>query len=57
MLEVKVKKNESLDKALSRFKKKCGKEQLIKEMKRRVCYEKPSERRRKRIITAQRKHR
>jgi len=57
MLEVKVKKDETIDKALNRFKKKCGKEQLIKELKKRECYEKPSERRRKRIVKAQRKNR
>ena len=57
MLEVKVKKDESIDKALRRFKKQCDKEELIKEMKKRERYEKPSERRRKRLIKAQRKNR
>jgi len=55
MLEVKVKKDESIDKALRRFKKQCDKEELIKEMKKRERYEKPSERRRKRLVKAQRK--
>lgn len=54
MLEVKVNKDETLEKALSRFKKKCAKEQLIKEIKRREHYEKPSERRRKRLLKLQR---
>jgi len=56
MLEVRVKKDESIDKALRRFKKQCDKEELIKEMKRRERYEKPSEKRRKRLIKAQRRN-
>lgn len=55
MLEVKVKKDESIDKALRRFKKQCDKEELIKEIKKRERYEKPSERRRKKTIKSQRK--
>ncbi|HGE70067.1 TPA: 30S ribosomal protein S21 [Candidatus Poribacteria bacterium] len=55
MLEVKVKKDESIDKALRRFKKQCDKEELIKEMKKRERYEKPSERRRKKYLKSQRK--
>ena len=55
MLEVRVKKDESIDKALRRFKKQCDKEELIKEMKKRERYEKPSDRRRKRLVKAQRK--
>jgi len=57
MLEVKVNSGESVEKALSRFKKKCEKEQLIKEIKRRERYEKPSERRRQRLLKSQRKNR
>ncbi|MBM3238756.1 30S ribosomal protein S21 [Candidatus Poribacteria bacterium] len=57
MLEVKVNTGESVEKALSRFKKKCEKEQLIKEIKRRERYEKPSERRRQRLLKSQRKNR
>ena len=55
MLEVKVKKDESIDKALRRFKKQCDKEELSKEMKKRESYEKPSEIRRKKYIKSQRK--
>jgi len=55
MLEVRVKKDESIDKALRRFKKQCDKEELIKEMKKRERYEKPSDRRRKRLVKSQRK--
>ena len=56
MLEIRVKKDESIDKALRRFKKQCDKEELIKEMKKRERYEKPSERRRKRLVKSQRKN-
>lgn len=48
MLEVRVRKDESIDKALRRFKKQCDKEDLIKEIKKRERYEKPSARRRRR---------
>ena len=57
MLEVRVKKDESIDKALRRFKKQCDKEELIKEMKRRERYEKPSDKRRKRMVKSQRRGR
>jgi small subunit ribosomal protein S21 len=57
MLEVKVKKDESIEKALRRFKKQCDKEELSKEMKKRESYEKPSEIRRKKSIKSQRKGR
>jgi small subunit ribosomal protein S21 len=57
MLEIKVKKDESIDKALRRFKKQCDKEELIKEMRKRERYEKPSDRRRKRLVKSQRRGR
>lgn len=40
--------NEPLEKLLKRFKKKCEKEGLIRDIKRSSFYEKPSERRRRR---------
>jgi len=43
--EVKVKKNESLDSALKRFKKSCAKSGVLKEARKREHYEKPSDRR------------
>ena len=55
MLEVRVNKDESIDKALRRFKKQCDKEELIKEIKKRERYEKPSDKRRKRMVKSQRK--
>ena len=48
MLEIRVQKNESIDKAIRRFKRQCNKEGLIKEMKKRRSYIKPSDKRRKR---------
>ena len=57
MLEVRVKKDESIDRALRRFKKQCDKEDLIKEMKKRERYEKPSDKRRKRLVKSQKRGR
>ncbi|MBD3181379.1 30S ribosomal protein S21 [Candidatus Poribacteria bacterium] len=48
--EVRVKKNEPIEKAIRRFKKRCDKDNLVKEIKKRQHYIKPSERRRKRRI-------
>jgi len=55
MLKIKARMNESVTQMLKRFKKMCEKEGLVKEMKRVSYYEKPSERRRRRIRKAQRK--
>ena len=57
MLEIRVQKNESIDKALRRFKKRCDKEAVLKEAKRRKYYMKPSEKRRQRAIKGQRRNR
>ena len=48
MIRVKARGNEPLEKLMKRFKKKCEKEGLIKDIKRSTYYEKPSERRRRR---------
>ena len=56
MLEVRVQENEPIDRAIRRFKKECDKEALIKEVKRRKHYMKPSERRRQRSIKGQRRN-
>ena len=52
MIKVKARGNESLDQMLRRFKKLCEKEGLTKEIKRTAYYEKPSERRRRRLRKA-----
>jgi len=49
MIKVKAGGSEPLDKILKRFKKKCEKEGLIKDIKRSSFYEKPSERRRRKV--------
>ena len=52
MLIVNVKENESIDKALKRFKKKFEKTGVLKELRSRTAFEKPSVRRRNQIIRA-----
>lgn len=52
MLIVNVKENESIDKALKRFKKKFEKTGVLKELRARTAFEKPSVRRRTEIIRA-----
>jgi len=53
--KVKVKDNEELDHALRRFKKECQKSGIISEIRRHEYYEKPSVRRKKKLLAAQRK--
>lgn len=55
--EVRVGQGESIDEALKRFKRKCQRNGIISEMKRREHYEKPSEKKRKRAQAARRKKR
>lgn len=52
MIVVEVKENESIDKALKRFKKKFEKAGILRELRARTAYEKPSVRRRNEIIRA-----
>ena len=49
MIKVKARGNESVEQMLRRFKKMCEKEGLTKDIKRNSYYEKPSERRRRRL--------
>jgi small subunit ribosomal protein S21 len=49
MIKVKARGNESVDQMIKRFKKMCEKEGLTKDIKRNSYYEKPSERRRRRM--------
>jgi small subunit ribosomal protein S21 len=49
MIKVKARGNESVEQMLRRFKKMCEKEGLTKDVKRNSYYEKPSERKRRRI--------
>jgi small subunit ribosomal protein S21 len=52
MIVINVKENESIDKALKRFKKKFEKTGVLRELRSRTSYEKPSVQRRNEIIKA-----
>ena len=49
MIRVKVRSNESIEQMVRRFKKLCEKEGLTRDIKRTSYYEKPSERRRRKV--------
>jgi len=49
MIKVKARGNESVEQMIKRFKKMCEKEGLTRDIKRNSYYEKPSERRRRRL--------
>jgi small subunit ribosomal protein S21 len=49
MIKVKLRGNETAEQMVRRFKKMCEKEGLTKDMKRNAYYEKPSDKRRRRI--------
>jgi len=55
MIKVKARPNESVEQLLRRLKKMCEKEGLNKEIKRNSYYEKPSERRRRKLRKAQKR--
>ena len=55
MTKIEVRKDESIDKALLKFKRKMRKEGLMDEIKKREFYEKPSQKRRKDLEKARRK--
>ena len=50
MSMIKLKTGEPLEKALRRFKKKMDKEGILREMKRHQHYEKPSQRKRRKML-------
>ena len=55
MPTVSVKESESFEIALKRFKKQCEKEGILSEIKKREHYEKPSVKRKKKILAARKK--
>lgn len=55
MSEVRVGKDESIDSALKRFKRKCQNSGILKEVRRREHYEKPSVRRKTKALEARKK--
>ncbi len=52
MTKVRVKTDEPFEKALRRFKRKCNKEGLLQRLKELKYYEKPSDRRRRKLAKA-----
>ena len=52
---VRVKENEPFEKALKRFKRQCEKAGIMSDVRKHQRYEKPSERRKRKIATAKRK--
>ncbi len=52
MAKVEIRKDESIDKALKKFKSKIRKEGILEEMKRREFYEKPSQKKRRELAQA-----
>ena len=57
MSEIKVRENESLEQALSRFKRKCANAGVLAEVRKREHYEKPSVKRKKKSEAARKKAR
>ncbi|HHY36838.1 MAG TPA: 30S ribosomal protein S21 [Firmicutes bacterium] len=55
MAEVRLRKNESLDSALRRFRRQCKKSGIFSESRKREAYEKPSVRRKKKSEAARRR--
>jgi small subunit ribosomal protein S21 len=52
---VKVRESESFENALRRFKKQCDKAGVLSEIRRREYYEKPSVKRKRKVIAAKKK--
>ena len=52
MTKIRVKSDEPFEKALRRFKKKCNKEGLMQRLKEIKYFEKPSEKRRRKLAKA-----
>ena len=55
MSEIRVKENESLEQALSRFKRKCANAGVLAEVRKREHYEKPSVKRKKKSEAARKR--
>lgn len=55
MAEIRLKENESLESALRRFKKQCGRAGIIAEVRKREAYEKPSVKRKKKSEAARKR--
>ena len=57
MAGIRVKEGESFEAALRRFKKKCEKAGILSDLRKHRHYEKPSERRKRKLNAARRKNR
>ena len=57
MAEVVIYEDESFERALRRFKKKCEKAGILSDLRKHRHYEKPSERKKRKLNAARRKHR
>jgi len=57
MAWIRVRENEPIDGAIRRFKKQCEKAGILKELRKREHYEKPSVRRKKKAIAARKRAR
>ena len=55
MSTVKVGENESIDNALRRFKRKCARDGIIDDLRKREAYEKPSVKRKKKAEAARKR--
>lgn len=55
MSTVKVNENESLDNAIRRFKRKCSRDGIVSNIKRKEAYEKPSVAKKKKAENARKK--
>ena len=52
---VRIKENEPIESAIRRFKKQCDKAGILQELKKREHYEKPSARRKRKMIAARKR--
>ncbi len=57
MPAIRVRENESIDSAIKRFRKECEKEGIVQEIKRASRFMKPSEKRRKKALKAEKRRR
>jgi small subunit ribosomal protein S21 len=55
LADVRIGENESFEAALKRFKRMCEKAGILSEVRRRESYEKPSVKRKKKILAAKKK--
>ena len=55
MSQVRIKENESLDSAIRRFKRKCARDGIIGDLRKREAYEKPSVKRKKKAEAARKR--